>query len=193
MYKQVNINTKYWKIVQIFLYFTVLLVIVEFFDLRQDFSIEKLRMVIQQNSIIGFFFFILLFVIGNFIQIPGLIFLGAAVITLGKFYGGLVTYSAAITSCVVSFTVVRFIGGDILKNLKYKWAIKIFAQLEQKPIISVFTLRSIFQTLPLLNYAFALSGVSFKNHLIGTLIALPLPIFLYCLFFEVIAQSFGLL
>jgi len=193
MEKQLNINSIYWRLAHVLLFFSILFIAVELFDFREGFSIEKLRLVIQQNSILGFLFFILLFVIGNFIQIPGIFFLAAAVITLGKTYGGVVTYSAAITSCMVSFVAVRFVGGDILHKLKYKWVTKVFNQLDKKPLMSVFTLRSIFQTLPLLNYGFALSSVSFKNHFWGTLLALPLPIFLYCLFFEVIAMSLGIL
>ena len=56
---------------------------------------------------------------------------------------------------------------------------------------SIFILRSIFQTQPLLNYGLALSGISFRNHLIATVAALPLPIFIYCYFFEYVALSLG--
>ena len=45
----------------------------------------------------------------------------------------------------------------------------------------------LFQTLPALNYALAMSGVKFRDYLIGTLLGLPLPIFLYCLFFDYLA------
>jgi len=44
-----------------------------------------------------------------------------------------------------------------------------------------------------LSYGFALSGVGFKNHFVGTLLALPLPIILYGIFFETIAKTFGIL
>jgi len=49
-----------------------------------------------------------------------------------------------------------------------------------------------FQTLPALNVALALSGVRFRAYLAGTLLGLPLPIALYCLFFEQIARIMGI-
>lgn len=38
--------------------------------------------------------------------------------------------------------------------------------------------------MPALNYLLALSGVGFRDYLFSTLMGLPLPIFLYCLFFD---------
>jgi uncharacterized membrane protein YdjX (TVP38/TMEM64 family) len=45
-------------------------------------------------------------------------------------------------------------------------------------------LRLLLQTVPALNYALALSGVSFRQYLLGTALGLPLPIVLYCIFFD---------
>jgi uncharacterized membrane protein YdjX (TVP38/TMEM64 family) len=50
----------------------------------------------------------------------------------------------------------------------------------------------LFQTLPALNYALAMSGVRFRAYLLGTLLGLPLPIALYCLFFDALAQALHL-
>lgn len=49
-------------------------------------------------------------------------------------------------------------------------------------------LRIFLQTVPALNYALAMSGVKFRDYLIATLLGLPLPIALYCLFFEYLAR-----
>jgi uncharacterized membrane protein YdjX (TVP38/TMEM64 family) len=50
-------------------------------------------------------------------------------------------------------------------------------------------LRILFQTVPALNYALALSGIRFRQYLTGTLLGLPLPIALYCVFFEYLAKA----
>jgi len=42
----------------------------------------------------------------------------------------------------------------------------------------------LFQTVPPLNYALAMSGIRFRDYLVGTLLGLPLPIMAYCLFFD---------
>ncbi len=158
------------------------------FDLKESFNLEAIKILFMDNLLIGISIFVGLFVIGNFIQIPGLIFLAAAVLTLGKVHGGIVTYLAAITSCMVSFFVIRAIGGQALTNLKFAWANKIFNQLGNYPIRSIFILRSVFQTQPLLNYSLALSNVKFRDYLIGTIIGLPLPITVYCLFIDSILK-----
>ncbi len=189
----IKFNNKIWRLFHLLVFFLLLFFVVEIFELRDNLSISGLRDVIQKNPFWGLLIFVLLFVVGNFIQIPGLVFLAAAVMTLGKTYGGMVTYLAAMISCTVSFVVIRFIGGDMLRNLKYQWSRKVFAKLDRQPVKNVFILRSIFQTLPLLNYGLALSRVSFNNHFIGTMIALPLPLFLYCLFFESVARYFEIL
>jgi len=52
----------------------------------------------------------------------------------------------------------------------------------------VLLLRLMFQTLPALNVALALSGVRLRSYLAGTLLGLPLPIALYCVFFYTLAH-----
>ena len=51
----------------------------------------------------------------------------------------------------------------------------------------------LFQTAPALNYALAMSGVKFRNYLIGTLLGLPLPILVYCLFFDLLGKALNII
>ena len=126
--------------------------------------------------------------LGNLVQIPGWIFLAAAVLALGQLWGGLATYLAACVSCVVTYWVIRLLGGDALRQFGGKLAARLFARLDERPIQSVALLRVLFQTVPPLNYALALSGVRFRSYLVGTLIGLPLPILLYTVFFDFLAH-----
>jgi uncharacterized membrane protein YdjX (TVP38/TMEM64 family) len=135
---------------------------------------------------------VLLFVLGNLIQIPGWIFLAAAVLTLGKGWGGLATYLAATISCLVTFFAIRYLGGDALRQMKSRYAIALLARLDAHPLRNIVLLRMLFQTVPALNYALALSGVRLRHYLLGTLLGLPLPIALYCLFFEQLARHLHL-
>ena len=90
-------------------------------------------------------------------------------------------------SCVLTFLTIRFVGGDALRQLTNQTVARILRQLDTHPIRSIVLARVLFQTLPALNYALAMSGVKFRDYLIGTLLGLPLPIFLYCLFFDYLA------
>ena len=63
--------------------------------------------------------------------------------------------------------------------------------LDAKPFQSVLLLRILFQTVPALYVALALSRVRSRHYLWGTLLGLPLPIFLYCLFFDHVRMLLG--
>ncbi|MES2910430.1 MAG: hypothetical protein V4718_03525 [Pseudomonadota bacterium] len=77
------------------------------------------------------------------------------------------------------------LGGNALREIGGKWPQRLLAGLDAHPVKSV----ALLQTLPALNYTLALSGLKFRNYLIGTLIGLPLPIAFYCIFFDYIARS----
>jgi uncharacterized membrane protein YdjX (TVP38/TMEM64 family) len=181
---------RYKRLIAVVLFLGILLAVFELSGLRQHLNLAFLQQRILENRLSGLLIFVLLFSLGNLIQIPGWIFLAAAVLTLGQTLGGVATYVAAVVSCVITFLTIRAIGGDALRQLDKPVALRIFRQLDARPIMSVAMLRVLFQTVPALNYALAMSGLRFRNYLIGTLLGLPLPIALYCLFFEYLAKVF---
>lgn len=180
---------QYKRLLAVIIFLGVLLAAFELSGLHDHFSLQFLQQRIAENRISGLLFFVLLFSLGNLIQIPGWLFLAAAVLTLGRSWGGVATYVAASTSCLLTFLVIRLVGGDALRQLKNKTAIRILAALDARPIRTVVLLRILFQTVPALNYALALSGIRFRQYLAGTLLGLPLPIALYCVFFDYLAAA----
>ena len=175
---------RYQRLIGVVLFLGVLLAVFEFSGLRGHFNLPYMREVIEQHQIGGLLLFVLLFSLGNLVQVPGWIFLAAAVLTLGQLWGGVVTYVAAVVSCVLTFLIIRAVGGDALRQLKNRLAVRILRQLDARPIGSVALLRLLFQTAPALNYALSMSGIRFRNYLFGTLLGLPIPIALYCVFFD---------
>jgi uncharacterized membrane protein YdjX (TVP38/TMEM64 family) len=95
---------------------------------------------------------------------------------------------AASLSCAVTFLSVRLVGGNAVQQMRGKFAQKLLAQLHAHPIRNVIVLRTLFQTLAALNYTLALSGITFRQYMIATLLGLPLPIAIYCLLFDTIAK-----
>ena len=179
---------KYQRLLAVVLFLGLLFAVFEVSGLRDHFSLEFLRQQIVAHQLGGLLIFILLFSLGNLIQIPGWIFLAAAVLALGRTMGGLVTYIAAIVSCTMTFVVIRFVGGDALRQLDKPIIARILRHLDAHPIRSVVFARILFQTAPPLNYALAISGIKFRDYLVGTLLGLPLPIFFYCVFFDYLEQ-----
>lgn len=179
---------KHKRLLTVLLFLGILLAAFEFSGIRGHLNLPFLQQRILENQVSGLLIFILLFSLGNLIQIPGWVFLAAAVLALGRTWGGVATYVAATISCAVTFLTIRQIGGDALRQLDSKIAARILARLDAHPVASVALLRMLFQTVPALNYALAMSGVRFREYLFGTLLGLPLPIALYCLFFDYLAQ-----
>ena len=182
---------RYKRLLGVGLFLGILLTVFEVSGLRDHFNLAFMRQVILQHQIGGLMLFVLLFSLGNLIQIPGWVFLAAAVLTLGRVGGGVVTYVAAVTSCAFTFVTIRALGGDALRLLKNRVAVRILRELDAHPIASVALLRILFQTVPALNYALAMSGIKFRTYLIGTLVGLPVPIALYCIFFDILATGLG--
>lgn len=176
--------SKYYRLAAVVVFLAALFALFEATGLRQHFSLAFLRAQIEANLLTGLVVFTLLYCLGNLIQIPGWIFLAAAVLTLGKVWGGIATYAAAVVSCMASYFIVGFIGGDALRRLDNRVADRIFRQLDDRPVTSVFLLRTIFQTVPVMNYALALSAIRFRDYAIGTLLGLPIPVAVYCLGFD---------
>ena len=71
-----------------------------------------------------------------------------------------------------------------MRQLDNPVADRIFQQLDRRPVTSVFLLRTVFQTVPVMNYALALSAVRFRDYALGTLLGLPVPVAVYCLGFD---------
>jgi len=179
---------KYNRLLFVLLFLVVLISVSEFAGLREHFSLALLREKLTGNLLTGLLIFIVLFSLGNLIHIPGLVFLVAAVFALGRVNGAIATYIAASASCAFTFLVIRTMGADALRQINNKTATKLLDRLAAHPIRNIVLLRTLFQTLPAVNYTLALSGVGFRNYMLGTLLGLPVPIALYCLFFSQMAK-----
>ena len=113
---------RHQRLIAVVLFLALLLAVFELSGVRGHFNLAFVQQQIQAHRVTGLLVFILLFSLGNLIQIPGWLFLAAAVLTLGRGWGGVATYAAASISCVVTFLVIRFIGGNALRELKSKTA-----------------------------------------------------------------------
>jgi uncharacterized membrane protein YdjX (TVP38/TMEM64 family) len=173
--------------------FLLLLVsLAHFSGLRGHFNLAYLRGLLEGHPVLGLLAFVALFTLGNLIQLPGWLFLASAVLVLGPLWGGVVTYVAACVACALTFLLVRALGGAALRRLQSPLAQRLLARLDAQPLRSIVLLRILFQTLPALNYTLALSGLRFRQYALGTLLGLPLPIALYCIFFEQLARLMGI-
>lgn len=176
------------KLLCIGAFFVFLYLVVEVSGLRSRLTPDQIKIVFFAYPVWGIVLFCLAFSFGNLLYVPGWVFLVGAVFALGKEWGGAATLLAAMCSSTMSFLLIRHVGGTALRSFNHRWADRIFAHLDERPVLSVALLRLMFQTLPALNYALALADIRFRDYWAGTLLGLPIPIFLYCYFFELIFQ-----
>ncbi len=172
------------RLLGLLVFLLLLLAIAQATGLRSQLNVQFLQERLQANPWSGLALFVTLFCLGNMAQVPGWIFLAAAVYVFGRVNGGLATYVAANVSCLFTFVTIRLVGGNVAATLQSPFAQRLVAQLQAHPVRNVLVLRSLFQTLPALNYALALSGLRLRHYVLGTLLGLPLPIAVYCVFFD---------
>ncbi len=140
------------------------------------FTLEGVREAIAGAGVWGFAIFLGAFAIGELLHVPGFLFVAAAVLAYGRVLGAGAAYVGAVVSVVVSFAVVRGVGGRALGGLKNARVRKILDRLEERPVRVVAILRLLLWMAPPLNYALALSPVRFRDYLIGSALGLLLPI-----------------
>ncbi len=174
------------KLLFIVVFFVGVFILVEIMGLRSHLSPETIHALFAEHTLVGLVLFCLAFSLGNLLYVPGWVFLVGAVYALGKEWGGVATFIAGLCSSTLSYYIIRQIGGTALRSLNHRWADKIFSHLDERPVLSVALLRLLFQTLPALTYALALADIRFRHYILGTFLGLPIPIFLYCYFFDVV-------
>lgn len=75
---------RYKRLLGVALFLGVLLTVFEVSGLRDHFNLAFIRQLILRHQIGGLMLFLLLFSLGNLAQVPGWVFLAAAVFTLGR-------------------------------------------------------------------------------------------------------------
>ena len=153
-------------------------------DAHEFFTLDRVRHLVEICGVWGALAFLGIFCVGELIHIPGMLFVAAGILAFGKLVGGPLSFIGAILSVTVSFVVVRAVGGKPLTQLPWAFARKVMARLEDHPIRTVFILRLLFFMAPPLNYALALSGVKFRDYVIGSALGLIAPMIVMVLLFD---------
>lgn len=128
--------------------------------------------------------FLALFVVGELLHVPGLVFIGAALTVWGPLQGGALGAAGALLSLVTSFVVVRAIGGTALEDVRSGFLRRVLDGLERRPIATVALARAVLVLSPPVTYALALSGIRFRDYFIGSAIGLVPPLTLVVVLFD---------
>ena len=179
------------KLIILILSICTIIFLSKYFGLTNFATTEKLTLLLRENIIISSFIFIILFCVANLLYIPGWIIISAPILVLPPMNAYLLILVGAITSCCLSFFLIGYFGKGLLNELNNKYANKALIKLEQRPLLTVFALRILMQTNPALNYTLSMSKIRFKDYFLGTVLGLPLPIAIYCIFYDFITDFLG--
>jgi len=147
-----------------------------YFDVGERFDTDGLRQLILDTGAWGWAVYVAVFAAGEFLHIPGLVFVAAGVLVYGKLLGFAVALLGAVVSVSFSFLVVRRVGGTPLAEVRNAWLKRLLERLDQHPVRTVFLLRLGLWLAPALNYTLALTKLTFRDYLIGSALGLLLPI-----------------
>ncbi len=126
--------------------------------------------------------FFLLCIVGELLHLPGMLFVFAAQLAFGKVEGFVVAYFGVLLGVSIAFAMARTARGkgdaEEPKKLRWAWANKLLARLDEKPLSTIFLLRSVFWISPPLNYALGLSRVKPRDYFVASALGLFVPILL---------------
>jgi uncharacterized membrane protein YdjX (TVP38/TMEM64 family) len=177
-------RTRLLRIALLVATFVVPAIVVKVYGLEEYVDVEQVRAWVAQAGPFGFAVFLAVFVVGELMHIPGMVFVAAASAAYGEWIGFAAAYLGGLASVSVGFAVARGIGGQPLVELRWAWARRALAHLEDRPVLTVALLRTFLWMLPALNYAFGVSPIRFRDHLLGSALGLLLPIGVAVFFFE---------
>lgn len=149
-----------------------------------DLDANGVRQLVLETGAWGWALYVGLFAGGEFVHVPGMIFVVAGVLIYGKVAGFGLAWVAAVVSVCFSFVIVRGVGGTPLAQVERPWLQRTLGRLDARPIRTVFLLRSVLWLAPPLNYALALTRVRFRDYLIGSALGLLAPVAGVALLFD---------
>lgn len=175
-----------WRIVALVALFVGSLVAAKLSGLTDHASVESVRAFMQSMGVGGFLAFLLVFAVGVLLHVPGLVFVGAAVVAYGELLGAGAAYVGAVVSVSASFVIVRAVGGQPLGDVRRPWMRKVLERLERHPVRTIALLRVMFMVAPAINYGMAMTSVRLRDYVVGSAIGLVVPIAVVAFFFDLL-------
>jgi uncharacterized membrane protein YdjX (TVP38/TMEM64 family) len=115
--------------------------------------------------------------VARLVWVPGagLLSVGVAVALFGLPAGGALAYLASMLAVCVSFAVVRAAGGRALQQVSSGRLRDLLAQVEARPLQTVFLARLFLGSAAPVSYALALSPIGVRDYLLGSALGMLLP------------------
>lgn len=158
-----------------------LFVVAKACHITDRFTSEGIINAVNRAGMWGPLIFQMMFILGELLHFPGLLFVGGAVFLWGRWFGGLLGICSSLVAVSVAFMVSRVVGGSVLDAIQNKFVRRILEKVQQHPIFAVAVLRLLTILHPGMNNLLAFTSISFLNFFVGSALGLftPLVIFIY--------------
>ena len=140
------------------------------------FDLDHLRRMTSEAGLAGMVGFVGICTAGYLMQLPGLIFVLAALLGWGTITGGIMAFIGLTVATSVSFWTVRLVGGSPISDIEHDYVQKVLGQLDDHPVRTVVILRVLFLVKPVVNLSLVLTDVRFRDYFLGTIIGFILPL-----------------
>lgn len=151
-------------------------------------EISYLRELTAGAGLEGVLAFLSVWVVAYLMQIPGVVFVVAALVCWGTWVGGLVAFVGMTVSTSVNFWALRGVGGSPVSQLEYDFARRMLEKLDAHPIRTVVLLRLFFLVNPLVNLSLVLTDVRFRHYVVGSMVGFLVPLGVIMLAAETMAE-----
>ncbi len=143
---------------------------------------EQLTRTLLELGPWGYVAFIGVFATFQPFGIPGTVFVFAAALVWPWQIAFVLSMAGSMAASVVGFSFARFVARDFLSRKIPARFRKYDDALERRALATVFLLRSVFWSAPLLHAFFGVSKVPFRTHFSGSFLGYLLPLFLMSFF-----------
>lgn len=124
---------------------------------------------------LGVAVYVALFAIGEILQLPGAVFVIAAVAAYGPWLGTLIAYLGMNVASVAVFLFGRLVAGRALAEIAHPRVRALMAEVVRRPIRTAFVARGVLFVLPGIGYALALSPIRLRDYALGSALGLTIP------------------
>jgi uncharacterized membrane protein YdjX (TVP38/TMEM64 family) len=116
--------------------------------------------------------FLVAFVIGAFIGLPGMAFVVGGRLAFGPYLGMVLGYAGGMLAVTIPFVAARKLRRGSGWRPKHRWLARVFDQLSTHPFRAVLLLRLVLWFNPPLSYALAFSPITLRTYLAACALAL---------------------
>jgi uncharacterized membrane protein YdjX (TVP38/TMEM64 family) len=136
---------------------------------------ERVQALAEHWGVLGVLAYVVLFALAEIAQLPGALFVLAAVAAYGPWSGALIAYFGMNVASLATFLFGRAVAGRALVEVTHPRVKALVAQIEHTPVRSTAFARGVLFVLPGIGYALALSPVRVRDYVLGSAIGLVVP------------------